>query len=105
MFLFFLHSFPTVQYLPFGWVALLGLLMLFILMDERNIEHWLHLVDWSTLLFVTALFVLMDSLAELGLIQYLGEVMENWIVMFPSKYQLFAAIVAILWASIIFIAS
>ena len=58
-----------------GWIAILGAIVLLILADIQEMEGVLHKVEWGTLLFFAALFVLMEGLAELGLIDFIGEVM------------------------------
>lgn len=95
--LFFMNSFPKIQHLSLGWVAFIGMLLLFIITDERNIDYWLHKVEWSTLIFIAALFVLMESLGELGLIHFLGDKMEELIFLCPPEHRLLVAICSIVW--------
>jgi Na+/H+ antiporter NhaD/arsenite permease-like protein len=45
-----------------GWTALLGAILLLTLADREDLEPILHRVEWSTLLFFAALFVLMEVL-------------------------------------------
>lgn len=54
---FFLHSVPDIQKLSLGWTALLGAVLLLILADREDMEAILARVEWSTLLFFAALFV------------------------------------------------
>ena len=51
--------------------------MLLVLADIQEMDGVLHKVEWGTLLFFAALFVLMEGLAELGLIDFIGEVMVS----------------------------
>lgn len=97
--LFLLHSFPGVQNLSFGWVALLGLMLLLILAEQKDIDHCLHQVEWSTLLFFAALFILIECLGELGLIHWLGRHTERLIESVSDRYRLTVAIQMILWVS------
>lgn len=97
--LFLLRSFPDVQNLSFGWVALLGLMLLLILAEQRDIDHCLHQVEWSTLLFFAALFILIECLGELGLIHWLGRHTERLIESVSDEYRLTVAIQMILWVS------
>ena len=60
---FFLHSVPNLQRLSLGWTALLGAILLLILADREDMEAVLARVEWSTLLFFAALFVLMEALS------------------------------------------
>lgn len=58
-------------------------------------------VEWSALLFFAALFVLIESLAELGLIDFIGSQTESVILLVDKEYRLCVAIVMILWMSAI----
>lgn len=55
--LFCLHSFPQLN-LSLGWIALLGTLLLLILADHVDIECILGRIEWATLSFFAALFIL-----------------------------------------------
>lgn len=62
-------------------------------------EAVLARVEWSTLLFFAALFVLMEALSELGLIDWIGRQTENLILSVSKESQLAVAILIILWVS------
>ena len=49
----------------FGAITLL-------LLSDVEVEGILNKVEWGTLIFFAALFVLMEGLAELGLIDFIG---------------------------------
>ena len=57
--MFFMHSLPNMN-LTLGWIALLGVLLLLILADNEDLDGLMARVEWSTLLFFAALFVLME---------------------------------------------
>lgn len=57
-----------------GWIAIFGSLMLLILADIQELEGVLNKVEWGTLLFFAGLFVLMEGLAELGLMEFIGNI-------------------------------
>lgn len=57
--LFFLHNVPHLN-LSLGWTALLGVLLLLVLADSQDLDGLLARVEWSTLLFFAALFILME---------------------------------------------
>lgn len=95
--LFFLHSIPQLN-LSLGWTALLGAILLLVLADQ-DMEGVLARVEWSTLLFFAALFILMEALSRLGLINWIGRQTENLILAVPEKYQLAVALLLILWVS------
>lgn len=60
-------------------------------------EAVLARVEWSTLLFFAALFVLMEALSELGLIDWIGRQTVRVIISVHQDYQLCVAILIILW--------
>jgi Na+/H+ antiporter NhaD/arsenite permease-like protein len=84
-----------------GWIAIFGALMLLLLADVQEIETVLHKVEWGTLLFFAGLFVLMEGLGELGLMDFIGEVTIDIIKMVDEEYQLLVAIILVLWVSAI----
>jgi Na+/H+ antiporter NhaD/arsenite permease-like protein len=62
-------------------------------------EAVLARVEWSTLLFFAALFVLMEALSELGLIDWIGRQTENVILSVGEESRLAVAILIILWVN------
>lgn len=62
-------------------------------------EAVLARVEWSTLLFFAALFILMEALSVLGLIEWIGTQTENIILAIGEENRLMAAILIILWVS------
>ncbi|XP_026470190.1 P protein-like, partial [Ctenocephalides felis] len=98
---FFLHSVPELQRLSLGWTALLGALLLLILADREDMESVLARVEWTTLLFFAALFVLMEALSKLGLIDWIGKQTEAVILSVSEESRLAVAILLILWVSAI----
>ncbi|XP_055713012.1 P protein isoform X1 [Phlebotomus papatasi] len=98
---FFLHSVPELQRLSLGWTALLGAILLLILADREDMEAVLARVEFSTLLFFACLFVLMEGLSELGLIDWIGKQTENIILSVGEESRLAVAILLILWVSAI----
>ncbi|XP_017363990.1 P protein isoform X1 [Cebus imitator] len=99
IFMFFLNSFVPGIHLDLGWIAILGAIWLLILADIHDFEMILHRVEWATLLFFAALFVLMEALAHLHLIEYVGEQTALLIKMVPEEQRLTAAIVLVVWVS------
>ncbi|KAM7048391.1 P protein isoform 2-T2 [Molossus nigricans] len=97
--MFFLNSFVPGVHLDLGWIAILGALWLLILADSHDFEIILHRVEWATLLFFAALFVLMEALAHLHLIEYIGEQTTSLIKTVPEEQRLAAAIVLVVWVS------
>ncbi|XP_007944170.1 P protein [Orycteropus afer afer] len=99
IFMFFLNSFVPGIHLDLGWIAIMGALWLLILADIHDFEIILHRVEWATLLFFAALFVLMEALAHLHLIEYVGEQTALLIKMVPEEQRLAVAIVLVVWVS------
>ncbi|XP_075988683.1 OCA2 melanosomal transmembrane protein hoepel1 isoform X2 [Anticarsia gemmatalis] len=96
---FFLHAIPELQRLSLGWTALLGALLLLLLAERADLEPVLARVEWSTLLFFAALFVLMEALSKLGLISWIGSLTENLILQVGEESRLAVAIMLVLWVS------
>ncbi|EHB02439.1 P protein, partial [Heterocephalus glaber] len=99
IFTFFLSSFVPGIHLDLGWIAILGAIWLLILAEVHDFEIILHRVEWATLLFFAALFVLMEALAHLHLIEYVGEQTALLIKMVPEDRRLAAAMVLVMWVS------
>uniref|UniRef100_A0A6I8NDR5 OCA2 melanosomal transmembrane protein n=1 Tax=Ornithorhynchus anatinus TaxID=9258 RepID=A0A6I8NDR5_ORNAN len=99
IFVFFLNSFVPAIHLDLGWIAILGALWLLVLADTHDFEMILHRVEWATLLFFAALFVLMEALANLHLIDYIGEQTALLIKGVPEEQRLAVAIVLVVWVS------
>ncbi|XP_072040716.1 P protein-like [Amphiura filiformis] len=98
--LFFIHSLDNV-YLDLGWIAIIAAMALLVLSDINDMESIMHRVEWATLIFFAALFVLMEGLTELGLIDFIGNVVADLIRGVPEESQLTVAIILILWVSAI----
>ncbi|XP_023122831.2 P protein [Amphiprion ocellaris] len=99
IFMFFLNSFVPSIHLELGWIAILGALWLLVLADIQDFEIILHRVEWATLLFFAALFVLMEALAQLQLIDYIGEQTALLIKAVPEDQRLAIAIILVMWVS------
>uniref|UniRef100_A0A669PMY5 OCA2 melanosomal transmembrane protein n=1 Tax=Phasianus colchicus TaxID=9054 RepID=A0A669PMY5_PHACC len=97
--MFFINSFVPGVYLDLGWIAILGAIWLLVLADIHDFEMILSRVEWATLLFFAALFVLMEALAHLHLIDYIGEQTALLIKVVPEDQRLAVAIILVLWVS------
>ncbi|XP_071951357.1 P protein-like [Antedon mediterranea] len=99
---FFIHSIEGINiYLDLGWIAVLSALVLLVLSDIREFEHIVHRIEWATLLFFAGLFILMEGLTELGLIDFIGEEVA-YVIKISSDddtVQLTVAILLLLWVS------
>ncbi|XP_050501740.1 P protein-like isoform X4 [Diabrotica virgifera virgifera] len=85
--------------LGLGWTALLGVILLLILYDSKDLDAIFARVEWSTLLFFASLFILMEALSRLGLIDYIGKQTQYVITSVGPDSRLATAIVLILWVS------
>ncbi|XP_039175596.1 P protein isoform X2 [Crotalus tigris] len=97
--MYFLNSFVPGIHLDLGWIAMLGAVWLLVLANISDFEMILNRVEWATLLFFAALFVLMEALAHLHLIEYIGEQTALLIKVVPEEQRLTVAIILILWVS------
>ncbi|XP_033743295.1 P protein-like [Pecten maximus] len=96
---FFLQSFVGGIHLNIGWVAVMGAILLIVLADIEDMENTLHKVEWATLIFFAALFVLMEALKELQLIDWIGDKVSDVIKSVDEGQRLTAAVMVILWVS------
>ncbi|XP_048454190.1 P protein [Rhincodon typus] len=99
IFMFFLNSFVPSIHLDLGWIGMLGAIWLLVLTDSHDFEIILHRVEWATLLFFAALFILMEALANLQLIDYIGEQTATLIKSVPEEQRLSVALILVIWVS------
>uniref|UniRef100_A0A7S0ZAE3 Citrate transporter-like domain-containing protein n=1 Tax=Timspurckia oligopyrenoides TaxID=708627 RepID=A0A7S0ZAE3_9RHOD len=88
-----------VHHVGAAWIALLGAVVLMLLSEPHDLHHTLESVEWDLLLFFAALFVAIESLAEMGLINWIGDLIAGWIKSVPEDQQLTVAIVILIWIS------
>ena len=99
---FFLHP---ITHIAVSWIALVGAVVMLLATDRHELEEPLHHVEWTTLLFFAGLFVLVHSLQEMGVINYIGRYVMAAIEFFGSDtgdgqtVRLAAAILIVLWVS------
>ncbi|KAL9650162.1 hypothetical protein ABK040_011331 [Willaertia magna] len=99
--IFFIESFiHEYVHLNLAWIAIIGsVIMLLLAGVNHDFDEILEKVEWSTLLFFAALFILMEGLSELGLIEFIGNVTADLIASVPNNLQLFVAITLLCWVS------
>eukprot|EP00183_Erythrolobus_madagascarensis_P004560 CAMPEP_0185856496 /NCGR_PEP_ID=MMETSP1354-20130828/29027_1 /TAXON_ID=708628 /ORGANISM="Erythrolobus madagascarensis, Strain CCMP3276" /LENGTH=774 /DNA_ID=CAMNT_0028558747 /DNA_START=241 /DNA_END=2565 /DNA_ORIENTATION=- len=88
-----------VHHVQAPWIALLGAVVLMLLSEPHDLQHTLESVEWDLLLFFAALFVCIESLAEMGLIRWIGDLIVGWVRSVPESQQLTVAIVILVWVS------
>ena len=67
--------------------------------SRHEIRHLLEAVEWDTLLFFMCLFIIVEGLAELGLIRAIGNFLINVIAGVDQESRLPVACLLILWVS------
>ncbi|RNA08244.1 hypothetical protein BpHYR1_030087 [Brachionus plicatilis] len=92
--LFFLNPFVDKIHLTIGWISILSALLLLSSTTSSasghaqsdankssnvDFEGLMHKVEWSTLLFFGCLFIFMKTIEELGLLNYLGNLISDMI--------------------------
>eukprot|EP00727_Mastigamoeba_balamuthi_P014069 m51a1_g9285 hypothetical protein (610) ;mRNA; f:14148-15977 len=82
-----------------AWIALAGATALMLLTYPKHIETPLTGVEWNTLVFFGALFVLVHGMEKLGLIRLITDVVGSMIAACSPKNHLLVAVTLILWVS------
>lgn len=100
--LFTLNSLPFLKGITLAWAALLAAILLLILANKGDLQDIFDHIEWSTLLFFASLFVLVECVSELGLIDFIGEVTNNIIADVERKHRLISAVMLVLWISLVF---
>lgn len=92
--LFFLNPFVDQIHLTIGWISILSALLLLASSTNNSSGHGqsdgskssnvdfeglMHKVEWSTLLFFGCLFIFMKTIEELGLLNYIGNLISDMI--------------------------
>lgn len=95
--MFCLHASPWMAITNVCWTAILSFLLLLILIDVRSFEHIVDRVEWSTLMFLASLFIFMEALVRLGLIDFLGDQMFRVISEADSRCRMIIAMVTLMW--------
>ena len=98
---FFIHSGVHDIQLDLAWIGILGAIVALIVSGiDQPEQHVLSHVEWGTLLFFAALFVLMEALTELGLIEFLGDKISDMINSVSGETeQMVVAIIVLVWVS------
>ena len=72
---------------------------LLVLANKRDFTRVFGRVEWATLIFLAALFVVMGALSELGLLQFLGDQTEACILAIDERYRLVSGVIFVMWVS------
>lgn len=99
--MFLLRSVPNIHQLSYATVVFIGVLLLIILVDEyKSIDKYLYQIEWATLVFLAAWFLLMQCLAQLGLVAFLGDHFKQLISLSATKTRLAMTVLIFIWVSI-----
>lgn len=82
-----------------AFYCLLAMLASSLLISRHSIRHLLESVEWDTLLFFLCLFIIVEMLAELGLIRAIGDVLTTIISSVSMDARLEVACLLFLWVS------
>jgi len=82
-----------------AWFTVMAMFACAILFERHKFGNYLEFVEWDTLFFFAILFVLVECLAELGVIRALGEGIIAFIKVFPVESRMGVAVITILWTS------
>lgn len=73
-------------------------LKVFVFFKSRDdMDTLMHRIEWTTLIFFAAMFVTMECLARMGLINWIGKQTEIVILSVSEDARLAVAIIIILW--------
>eukprot|EP01125_Pyxidicula_operculata_P018251 TRINITY_DN6484_c0_g1_i1.p1 TRINITY_DN6484_c0_g1~~TRINITY_DN6484_c0_g1_i1.p1 ORF type:complete len:719 (-),score=146.90 TRINITY_DN6484_c0_g1_i1:183-2339(-) len=99
--LFFLRSLVGLD-LSLAWISIIGAMVHIFVSGSIHIEGILEKVEFGMLMFFAALFVLMETLDELGLIRWIAESLETMIGSVPEgNGRLWVSIFLLIWVSAI----
>ena len=96
MLLFFLEP---IHHISTSWISILGAISLMLIATPHELHTVFESVEWDTLLFFASLFVMIEAMAEMGLIRWIGSILSSIISSAPPSNRLTVAIVVIIWAS------
>jgi len=97
--LFFLHSLLHLE-LSLAWIAIIGAMVHILVSGITNIEEILEKVEFGTLMFFAALFILMQTLEDLGLIKTIGQAVITLVSLVPpGDTRLLVAVLLVIWVS------
>jgi Na+/H+ antiporter NhaD/arsenite permease-like protein len=95
--MFFLHP---VHHKDTAWIALLGAFITIAFTNPHDVQDALrNHVEWDTLLIFAGLFVLVEVVAAMGLLDLIGEGLATFIEGQEEDMQLPIAITLIIWVS------
>ncbi|KAH8239874.1 hypothetical protein KR032_008907 [Drosophila birchii] len=96
---FLMHPLPFMCGGTLSWVSILGAFLLIILAKTKNIQSVLVHVEWAALIFLAALFVLVEIVDTLGLIRWMSDKTATVLASVNERHQMMVAIILVLWTT------
>lgn len=82
-----------------AWFCVMAMISCAVMFDHHHFGRCLEFVEWDTLFFFALLFVLVESLSELGVIRTLGDSLVTLMELPAVENRMYFAIILILWVS------
>jgi len=82
-----------------AWIAVIGAVFIMVVSTPYEIHHTLVAVEWDTMLFFAGLFVMIEALAEMGLIRAIGDAVTSLIKTADADARLMVALILLIWVS------
>lgn len=95
--MFFMHSLPLMVGISIEWAAILAALLLLIMDNRKDVDSILDRIEWTTLIFIASLFVLMEALNKIGFVHFLNNIVTSVVDDVDSNNQLIVTMMIILW--------
>ncbi|KAH8263164.1 hypothetical protein KR044_005504 [Drosophila immigrans] len=100
-FLFVLSSMPFMPNPKMCWIALLGAMLMMILTNRTDNDSLLTSVQWSTLISFAAVFIVIESLVEMGIDDWLGDMIIMAVLAADKSQYMTVSILLVLWITAI----
>ncbi|XP_016982862.1 P protein [Drosophila rhopaloa] len=95
-----LHSIPGVAAgASLGWVTLLAAFLLIILENKHDLHAILGIIQWTSLLYIAALFVLSEAVDQLGFFEWLGDRTVVFLASLEPQHQTAVTTMTLLWST------
>ncbi|XP_053959006.1 P protein-like [Anastrepha ludens] len=95
--IYLLGTYDYFNMVSYSWTAVLGALLLLILAEVNDFEALLCRIEWSTLMFLSSFFVLIEVLSKMGFEHLLEGIVTKAITNTAERYQLLVALMLVLW--------
>lgn len=89
---FLLHP---VHHIEPAWIAIFGAVLLLVFSSPHEIHDDLEVIEWETLLFFAALFVMIEAMSAVGLIREIGNLLIRLIGTVPAGGRMEVAILLV----------